>query len=62
VVGGSGHFWAGGVAADAAAAGAEADLAGAGGVAAVPAAQDLADLEVAAAVAVELPGVGECAS
>jgi hypothetical protein len=31
-------------------------------VAAVPAAEDLADSEVAAAAAVELPGVGERAS
>jgi len=59
VVGGSGHFWAGGVAADEAADGAEADLVGAGGVAAVPAAEDLADSEAAAAVAAGPPGVGE---
>jgi len=61
VVGGSGRFWAGGVA-EGEAAGVVADLVEAAGVAAVPAAEDSEDSAAVAAAAVELPAVGERAS
>jgi hypothetical protein len=57
-VGGSFRYWAGGVAADAAAGGVAADSA----VVALQAGVDSADSEAVAAGAAELPGVGERAS